>query len=551
MGDAPIPRSRDVFVSYAHADASWVRTLAENLHRLGLNLAFDEWDIGPGDVLIHKLDEMLLATRDGILVVSPEANAKSIRADGYASLMQRAIEHGRRLIPVLLRDAELPPLLASRLWVDFRHADGADYIARVDQLARALKGEPTAPPSRGGELVLPAGAGYAAVGSRALHLLITPNRTALVGDGLEIAGTPPNPAFDFDDLQWRLQRARAHGGPIRQALETAMPIDDLDDVLRAYGDALARAFLPGAVVTALATAVSDAQRLNNSLRMGLEIAEPFADLAWETLRLPQTEPLVLEHGVEIFRRIDIGGPAPSIAIPRPLRILVAIGSPEAQNAAGDSWTWRPSCSVSSTQPKVRVARTRRSCTSSRSAASRRFMLPWPPSVHVLHISCHAAPGTLVLETADGARDDVTAERLCSEAIPSQHGAPLVVLAGCSTARDSAAAGSNTERLPGLARSLIAHGIPSVIAMQAPVGDRYATDLLGLVYEQLAASDEPRPLTALAGARRHLERARRAHAARSSRPAEWATPAFMASAAPLRLSTPVSLQSRLKNRLHLR
>ena len=63
----------DLFLSYSHADADWVRTLAENLHNSGLEVFFDEWRIGPGDVLIHKLDEGILTSRSGVLVVSPES----------------------------------------------------------------------------------------------------------------------------------------------------------------------------------------------------------------------------------------------------------------------------------------------------------------------------------------------------------------------------------------------------------------------------------------------------------------------------------------------
>jgi TIR domain len=44
----------DAFVSYGHPDADWVRILAGNLYQSGLELFFDEWEIGPGDVLVHK-----------------------------------------------------------------------------------------------------------------------------------------------------------------------------------------------------------------------------------------------------------------------------------------------------------------------------------------------------------------------------------------------------------------------------------------------------------------------------------------------------------------
>ena len=64
--------------------------------------------------------------------------------------------------PVLYADAELPPFLANRLWVDFREAGttGPQYEARLDQLVRALRGRPVADrPARDGAVVWPAGAG--------------------------------------------------------------------------------------------------------------------------------------------------------------------------------------------------------------------------------------------------------------------------------------------------------------------------------------------------------------------------------------------------------
>ncbi|MBI3798323.1 MAG: toll/interleukin-1 receptor domain-containing protein [Deltaproteobacteria bacterium] len=68
-----MPDKFDVFLSYAHADSEWVRRLAENLHQSGLNVFFDEWEIGPKDVLAHRLDTGILNSRTGVLVVTPTA----------------------------------------------------------------------------------------------------------------------------------------------------------------------------------------------------------------------------------------------------------------------------------------------------------------------------------------------------------------------------------------------------------------------------------------------------------------------------------------------
>src|SRR5262249_15311876 len=121
-----------------------------NLHNLGLDIFLDEWEIGPGDVLVHRLDEGLLRSRNGVLVVSPAALARPWVQNEYAAMMTRAVEGQQRLIPVLLADAAMPPLLASRVWIDFRHADGPVYMERVQQLARALRGERPGRPSRTG-----------------------------------------------------------------------------------------------------------------------------------------------------------------------------------------------------------------------------------------------------------------------------------------------------------------------------------------------------------------------------------------------------------------
>jgi hypothetical protein len=77
--------SFDVFISYAHTDYEWVKVLANNLYQSGLAVFFDEWEIGAGDVLVHKLDAGLLQSRNGVLV-SPQLHS---RVRGYRKSMRR------------------------------------------------------------------------------------------------------------------------------------------------------------------------------------------------------------------------------------------------------------------------------------------------------------------------------------------------------------------------------------------------------------------------------------------------------------------------------
>jgi len=136
----------DAFIAYAPIDRPWVTMLAENLHALAVRLFFDEWEVGAGDVVVARLDRGLRESRNGILVVSPAAMASPWVMEEYAALLSRAVASGLRLVPVLFADADVPPFLATRRWVDLRGKAGEEYLDIVRRLAAALKGQPPGPP---------------------------------------------------------------------------------------------------------------------------------------------------------------------------------------------------------------------------------------------------------------------------------------------------------------------------------------------------------------------------------------------------------------------
>ena len=120
----------DVFVSYAHEDEAWVRVLAENLHRAGRDVFFDRWEVVGGDRLSQRLQQGLAASNVVVLVVSRAAVGTQWWQEEFAAAMAGAVAGVQRLVPVLLDDVPLPPFVASRVWVDFRHLDApAEYKA--------------------------------------------------------------------------------------------------------------------------------------------------------------------------------------------------------------------------------------------------------------------------------------------------------------------------------------------------------------------------------------------------------------------------------------
>jgi tetratricopeptide (TPR) repeat protein len=368
---------------------------------------------------------------------------------------------------------------------------------------------------------MPPGSAFRTLEPVSCRLRISQEKVSLLDkEGAEISHRPGRLGTAAELLLLRLDRLR---GPQQNAS------------LLEIGEALARAYLNGAVGEALRATVAEAERLGSTVELGLEVDDVLATLPWEALRLPSAnefpgEPLALHPNILLFRAVSGLDTTPALPIPGPLRILVVIGSPEEQSSRGELLDMERELEriLDAVEPArkqerpayVRILHRGTLAALRAELARERF--------HVLHITCHAGPGVLVLEKEDGSSDRVDAERLCREALVPDRGVPLVVLAGCATALSVARKDRGEAALPGLARALLAYGVPAVLAMQAPVGDAYATALGARLYHALATAENVAPLDAVSVARRLLETDRRngnldVREARIG--AEWATPAL--------------------------
>jgi tetratricopeptide (TPR) repeat protein len=540
----------DVFISYGHQDQAWVLSLAENLHRAGLDVFLDAWEITPGDVVVHQLERGLLTSRNGVLVISPASVARPWVQQEYAVMVSRAVEGSQRLIPVLLGDVEIPPFAATRLWVDFRGADGPEYERRVRLLVAALRGERPQRPARDSELAVPPRSGLRPEGARRTTLRISRDETVLEVEGKQAAGRAVGPTQRLEEQLWQVERARRRGPhaadlAVRASGEAAGAGMTMHGRLVEAGTSLAAAFLPDGVRAGLVEQVRLATDQGAALRLAVEVTAPtWVDLPWEALVLPEltARPLVLHPRVELYRSVAELGATTAIQIRGPLRILVVIGSPD-QGDHGELLDYEAELRriLDAVEPARREQRAYIRILNRGTVAEMRAALH-AQRFHILHISCHARPGALYLENEDGQPDEVTAERLASEVLVADRGVPLVVLAGCSTAltervpkqSNEASRGQGDDlqqgeaALPGLARQLLSYGLPTVLAMNAPVTDPYAARLSARLYQELATQQRPDPLAAVAEARRQVDaELRRAPAgsreALLAELAEWATP----------------------------
>jgi len=142
------------FISYgrenqAHED--WVRALAEDLVRAGVEVLLDQWDLRPGDDIAQFMDEGLDRAQYVLLVCTREYASKfDNRKGGVAhesDLMlgeMLTLPHRRgRLLPVLRSGAastSIPRYLRSKLYIDFTNDD--EYRSSLEQLVRRLFNAP-------------------------------------------------------------------------------------------------------------------------------------------------------------------------------------------------------------------------------------------------------------------------------------------------------------------------------------------------------------------------------------------------------------------------
>ena len=522
----------DVFISYGHQDQDWVRTLAENLYRAGLEVFYDEWEIAPGDVLVHRLDEGIRTSRSGILVISSASLSRPWVMEEYGAMLTRAVAGQQRLIPVLLGEAELPPFLAARVWVDFRHADGPEYDRRVSQLVAALRGERLPRPGRDEPRAPPPGSGFRPEGTRHATLHLSSEEVMFTSDEGTVSHHPRRLDAGAAQRIWELTQAQQHPDALLRAVPT--PATGSGDAILhqrslAAGASLTETFLSGPAGEALAKTIIATVHMGGSLTLALDIQDELAMLPWETLLLPGSAevgpPLVLHSHVKLYRAVSGLGPTPAMAIAGPLRILVAIASPEADSQRGELLDYEAELNrlIDAVDSSRREERTYVRILNQGTVRALREALTLQ-RFHILHLSCHARPGLLVLEDDEGRADLVDAARFAAEVLPPDRGVPLLVLSGCSTALPEQSGGAGETALPGVARELVARGVPAVLAMTAPITDPYATHLTTALYRTLSTAEHPDPLTAVSDARRQVEQEReRSPDPRLVALAEWATP----------------------------
>lgn len=124
-----------VLISHSSVDKEKARRIAEALKEHDLDVWFDNWELDAGDSLTAKI-EAGLADASVLVAILSRASLQSswVRAEINAFLNRTMSERGIRIVPVLLENVEVPPLLRDRLHVDLSQ----DFEGGLQLLAATL-----------------------------------------------------------------------------------------------------------------------------------------------------------------------------------------------------------------------------------------------------------------------------------------------------------------------------------------------------------------------------------------------------------------------------
>jgi len=126
-----------VFISYSHKDRPFVERLATDLKAKGLHVWYDQWELKVGDSLVDKIN-LGIKFQDFLIVVLSKSSVKSewVKKELNAGLIKELQERRVVVLPAVIEDCDIPPLLSDKVYADFRKS----YSTELNKLLDAFPG---------------------------------------------------------------------------------------------------------------------------------------------------------------------------------------------------------------------------------------------------------------------------------------------------------------------------------------------------------------------------------------------------------------------------
>jgi hypothetical protein len=112
-----------VFISHSSADKIFVDHIVADIIKHGIDVWYDKFEIRIGDSIPGKINEGLSESKYFIIVLSKHSvNSKWVQEELNAALVKQIALKGTFLLPVLIDNCHIPPLLSHRHCADFRQS---------------------------------------------------------------------------------------------------------------------------------------------------------------------------------------------------------------------------------------------------------------------------------------------------------------------------------------------------------------------------------------------------------------------------------------------
>jgi TIR domain len=133
-----MPKSRNVFISYAREDRSKIEPIVSVLRAAGVNAWVDTLNIPAGANWQQEIDKGL-ENADALVYV---ASKNSTHSPWMNRELQRFLDRSKTVIPVIVDDLgeeTLPESLRSVQWIDLRHPSGSQLTKLANDLPPSTK----------------------------------------------------------------------------------------------------------------------------------------------------------------------------------------------------------------------------------------------------------------------------------------------------------------------------------------------------------------------------------------------------------------------------
>jgi hypothetical protein len=129
---ANVEREPTIFFSYARTDIDVVRPVADSLRKAGIRVWLDEDSLKPGSDWMQEIEKGLAAADFIAFFISPSSVRGWAQQELQVALHRQVSgEGGAVILPILLGDADVPPLLRQFQWLDLRDGDIAKGVQRL------------------------------------------------------------------------------------------------------------------------------------------------------------------------------------------------------------------------------------------------------------------------------------------------------------------------------------------------------------------------------------------------------------------------------------